>query len=221
VKLFRSARLVVLLSVAASATAVLIGPSLAHAAVPDCTDADRSNGSGLQIANGQASITFTLARDCTIGLTSYEVSGTDQTKFATAMANTAGTHTLTVPLPPCFQVDFHPGPVHNRGEGRAIRWAKDCKPPVNVASPTTTVPSGPPSSPPSSGPPPTGPTPTITNQVLPRVITPGAPAAELPATGSPLADSAAVALIGLGLGLAALAAGHWRRRRLSGDEAHG
>jgi hypothetical protein len=229
VKPLRSARLAVLLTLAAGATAVLIGPPLAHAAVPECTDADRSNGSGLQIANGQASITFTLSRDCTIGLTAYEVRGSDQTKFDTAVANTAGTHTLTVALPPCFQVDFHPGPVHNRGEGKAIRWAKDCKegppPPEEVGSPPTTVPSGqPPAGPPANtaeSPPssPPGPPPPNTDTVLPLVLTPAAAPAELPATGSRLAGSVALALIGLGLGFGALTAGHWRGRRLSGGEA--
>ena len=210
VKPSRSARYAVMLSLAASATTVLFAPPFAHADVPECTDADRSHGSGLQIANGQASITFTLSRDCAIGLTAYEVHGKDQTKFDTAVANTAGTHTLTVALPPCYQVDFHQGAVHTRGEGKAIRFAKECNevPPPTVA-PTTT---------PTTVPPPLAPTSTtpvsIEASVLPAVITPPAPAGELPATGRDLADSVAIALIGIGLGTGALAAGHWRRGRI-------
>jgi hypothetical protein len=202
----------VLLSLAASATTVLLAPPFAHADVPECTDADRSHGSGLQIANGQASITFTLARDCAIGLTAYEVHGKDQTKFDTAVAETAGTHTLTVSLPPCYQVDFHQGAVHTRGEGKAIRYAKDCNevpPPVTVA-PTTT-----PSTVTTTAPLTLAPTPTtpigIQPEVLPAVIYPAAAAGELPATGREWADWVAVALLGIGLGTGALVAGHRRR----------
>lgn len=111
----------------------------AHAAAPDCTDADRSGGSGLRVEDGQASITFTLARDCGIGLTSYAVNGSEQTRFDAQSATTAGTHTLTVALPPCYQVDFHNGTEHERGEGKAIRFAKDTEGPCETKSTTTTT----------------------------------------------------------------------------------
>jgi hypothetical protein len=211
-RLARSARCAVLLFLAAGA-AIVVSPPVAHADVPDCTDADRSHGSGLQIAGDQASITFTLARDCAIGLTSYEVHGKAQTKYDTAVANTAGTHTLTVALPPCYQVDFHPGAVHNRGEGRAIRWAKDTKdcdevPPAVVPTtvPPTTVPPTtvlPTTSIPAATPP----------TVLAEVILP-APSGQLAATGSEIADTFAMGLMGIGLGLGIYRAGRWGRRRV-------
>jgi hypothetical protein len=208
-RLARSTRSAILLALVASTTIAVRAP-LAHAAVPDCTDADRSHGSGLQIANQQASITFTLARDCAIGLTSYEVDGKQQTKFASEAATTAGTHTLTVPLPPCYQVDFHPGAVHNRGEGRAIRWAKDttdCDEVPSVA-PTTVVTLAP-----STTAPPTTAAPPTTLSVLSNQIRP-APAGQLATTGSEIADNVAVGLMGIGLGVGVYRAGRWSRRRV-------
>ena len=178
--------------------------------MPECTDADRSHGSGLHIANGQASITFTLARDSAIGLTSYEVHGKDQTKFDTAVAETAGTHTLTVSLPACYQVDFHQGAVHTRGEGKAIRYAKDCTeaPPPPPVAPTTTAPTVLPAAPTTTTPV------SIPPDVLPAVIYPAALSGELPATGREWADWVAVGLLGIGLGTGAIVAGHGHRRRI-------
>ena len=107
-------------------------------------------------------------------------------------------------------MDFHQGAVDTRGEGKAIRFAKECNevPPPTVA-PTTT---------PTTVPPPPAPTSTtpisIPPEVLPAVIYPAARFGQLPATGREWADWVAVGLLGIGLGTGASPVGHGHRRRV-------
>jgi hypothetical protein len=129
----------------------------AQAAPPDCTRADKHDGTGIHQVGDQAQITFTLDRDCVVSLWSYAERGPGEPPVDSDVASTAGDHTLSVLV--CAQVDFVPGPTHEMGSGEAFAAAffdTDCEvpPSTTTTAPTTSTTTSPP-------------TPTTTTSVIP------------------------------------------------------
>ena len=179
----------------ASAKAPVPATDVAAAEADACREADVRGDEPPRLSPDRlsGSVSFELRRDCSVSLHSYAAPHLDdgyralQVPVDQAKARGVGAHTLVVDVRPgpCWQLDFVPGPTHERGSGENFSARKACEQARPKAAPVTTVPRATSPKPkPIAKPKPTPP-------VVPAPIVPPSPPA-----GAPVPTTAPLAVLG-------------------------